>query len=493
MTGSTLPRQAFAAVLVGWIALAGSADAQIVNGSFETGDFTGWIVEDLAVPYYPMSVKAEGTFATMFVKLEPTDGEFAMVNGFDGGGPGTILLAQDVLIPKGRPVLMFDHRAIWSMSGLDRHFRVLVEPEGGGPALATLDVRRASTTIGPQVDTGPVTAGLSLHAFRGDTVRLVFSWEIPEEFTGPAEFQLDNVRLVGRRIDPVERASLFAKLVFAQTGRDQLRLQLSVPVQPGFYPAGEAVTVIVGKVLRSFVLDHSGRASAGDAKLSVRPDNSLPGFQKLVFRVSRSDLLQDLSSTGLGDMDTPKQGITEDVPIRVDLDGLVTKRSLLVVYKASASKSGVARGNAVPGRMDTRLAIALDFDRPDRDLLKLRTFAPTQPGFLPEGRTLTLKVGHTDWAFVLDAEGRASNGAASVRVQRDRRNPALCVVTLLCKQGDLSEALAQDGLTNETTPKAGTPLQFPVRVTLDEPMCQPVFQVDYDARYERFGKAKGGI
>lgn len=493
MTALTLLRQALASALIGWLALAGSADAQIVNGSFETGDFTGWIVEDLADPFYPMSVKAEGTLATMNVKLAPTDGQFAMVNGFDGGGPGTILLAQDVLIPKDRPVLLFDHRAIWNMWGLDRHFRVLVEPEGGGPALATLNVRRASTTGGPNIDTGHVTAGLGLHAFRGDAVRLVFAWEIPEHYTGPAEFHLDNVRLVGRRIDPIERTSLFAKIVFAQTGRDQLRLQLSVPVQPGFYPAGEAVTVIVGKVLRSFVLDHAGRASSADAKLSVRPDRSLPGFQKLVFRVSRSDILPDLSSAGLGDMDTPKQGITEDIPIRVDLDGLVTTRSQLVVYKATKGKSGVARGNAAPGRMDTRLTIALDFDHPDRDLLKLRTFAPTEPGFLPEGRTLTLQIGHTDWAFLLDADGRGSNGTASVRVQRDRRNPALCAVTLLCKQGDLSEAFALDGLTNETTPKAGTALQFPVRVTLDAPMCQPVFEVDYDARFDRFGKAKGGI
>lgn len=143
--------------------------------------------------------------------------------------------------------------------------------------------------------------------------------------------------------------------------------------------------------------------------------------------------------------------------------------------------------------MDTRLAIGLDFDHSDRDRIMLRTFAPVEPGFLPEGRTLKVQVGHAEWAFKLDEDGRGADGPATVRVRRDRRNPAQWTLALTCRHGDVAGLFVQDGMTNETTPKPGEVLQFPVRVTLDAPVCQPAFEVEYTAKYDRFGKAKGGL
>ena len=61
----------------------------LVNGSFETGDFTGWVTQDLTDPLAPLAVGPSGA----------TDGVSGVQTGFDGnGGPGndSIFVAQDV-------------------------------------------------------------------------------------------------------------------------------------------------------------------------------------------------------------------------------------------------------------------------------------------------------------------------------------------------------------------------------------------------------------
>ncbi|RKY18194.1 MAG: hypothetical protein DRQ55_13980 [Planctomycetota bacterium] len=64
---------------------------------------------------------------------------------------------------------------------------------------------------------------------------------------------------------------------------------------------------------------------------------------------------------------------------------------------------------------------------------------------------------------------------------------------LRCKHVHLGPALANDGLVNVTTAKPGEQLQLPVRIMLDATLCQPVFELNYKAKYDKLGKAKGGI
>jgi hypothetical protein len=52
-----------------------------------------------------------------------------------------------------------------------------------------------------EFDTGDATGVVDLSAFVGQTVRLSFDFFVPQNFTGPAFFQLDNVRIVGRKVD----------------------------------------------------------------------------------------------------------------------------------------------------------------------------------------------------------------------------------------------------------------------------------------------------
>ena len=177
----------------------------ITNGSFETGDFTGWITTDLSIPFDELTVAETGT-TTAFAGLggtfpgtgsvTPTDGDFAVNNGFDGGGPGQI--AQDVGIVSAGDVLTYDFRAGWDLenfgAAVDRMFGVDIEPAGGGtPLLSFTDITAPFGTI--TNDTGALTASHDLSSLAGMDVRINFVWDVPENFSGPANGQLDAVRV----------------------------------------------------------------------------------------------------------------------------------------------------------------------------------------------------------------------------------------------------------------------------------------------------------
>ena len=186
-----------AGALLGFAA-AGSAQAQIVNGSFETATFADWVTQDLAVPFFPLGVYLGGTVDTFGWGWTntPTDGVYDAVSGWDGEGPGTIRIAQDAFI--NAPFLTFDYRAAWDLTfgGVtDRTFTVNIEPNGGGGILQSDLILTAveGTTV---FDTGPLSGAVDVSAFMGQTVRISFDLLVPGAFTGPAQFTLDNVQLV---------------------------------------------------------------------------------------------------------------------------------------------------------------------------------------------------------------------------------------------------------------------------------------------------------
>jgi hypothetical protein len=81
------------------------------NCGFETGDFTDWVPMDIVDAFWPLSVDGAGVevWEGFFVS-QPTEGVFAALNGFDGCGPGDIILAQDVNLPAGTMNIDFDYR-----------------------------------------------------------------------------------------------------------------------------------------------------------------------------------------------------------------------------------------------------------------------------------------------------------------------------------------------------------------------------------------------
>jgi len=192
-----------------------SAGATIVNGSFETGDFAGWVTSDIALPFEPLAVLPGGTITGFDGFLGPntvipTDGVFAANHGFDGdgaGAPGLISISQDVGIAAVGDVLTFDYRAGWDLISFappgsgDRVFDVVIEAAGGGGAVFgvfTQLIAPASTDAfgGPDSDTGPLPRIVDLSVFAGTDIRVSFVWTVPDPFTGPANAQLDNVAII---------------------------------------------------------------------------------------------------------------------------------------------------------------------------------------------------------------------------------------------------------------------------------------------------------
>ena len=172
----------------------------VVNGSFETGDFTGWGTKDMAAPFFPLAVRGPGIDPGFgFFTSTPTSGAFAATHGFDGAGPDTIEIFQDVLIPAGfSGTLTFDWRGAWDMAifgaTAPRLFDLVIEPGGGGGPLSTTNILTAApgTTV---LDTGAISETFDLSAFAGLPIRVNFKSTIPENFTGPGHFQIDTVAL----------------------------------------------------------------------------------------------------------------------------------------------------------------------------------------------------------------------------------------------------------------------------------------------------------
>lgn len=186
---------------------AGACVETCDNCSFETADFTGWTTQDLAMPLYALSVVASGVDPSgFFGEVNATDGELLAVSGFDGDGAtgpvNTIELGQDITLRADAPAdLVFDYRIAWnlmefSMPTFDRTFEVHIEPEGGGDVLEIVPVETATIdTIG---DTGQLTATIDLGAYAGDTIFINFVLTVPEDYTGPAQAEIDDVRIVAQ-------------------------------------------------------------------------------------------------------------------------------------------------------------------------------------------------------------------------------------------------------------------------------------------------------
>ncbi|MCG8466206.1 MAG: choice-of-anchor D domain-containing protein [Xanthomonadales bacterium] len=178
------------------------------NCGFETGDFTDWATTDLTMPFGPLAVLMMGPPPPPPPPppprgggggtIIPTQGSYAAFSGFDGNGPGIIEIAQDVSFPNGTTAVTFDYSANVSLfAGMPREFRVEIQPSGGGAAMATQSI----LVVNPgNVDTGPLSETVDVAAFAGQDVRVAFVLDVPENFTGPGFFQLDNI---GAEITPI--------------------------------------------------------------------------------------------------------------------------------------------------------------------------------------------------------------------------------------------------------------------------------------------------
>jgi hypothetical protein len=179
---------------------AGACTETCDDCGFESGTLAAWVTLDLTTPYIALAVQPAGAApgGAQF-SAQPTEGMYALMNGFDGnGGDGTgstIEVGQDISLSAASvPVLLLDYQLSWNNNGmLARTFEVLVEPAGGGAPFETVLV--ASANAGTNSMIPPSTHPLDLSAYAGETVFVRFVWTVPETFTGPGTAQLDHVRI----------------------------------------------------------------------------------------------------------------------------------------------------------------------------------------------------------------------------------------------------------------------------------------------------------
>jgi hypothetical protein len=208
----------------------------LTNGSFETGDFTGWTASangpggcdtDWNVGSSGAATNCGGGGGFGLVNPDtPIDGSFAAYNSFDGDGPQTFSLSQSILVPTS-----VDSGALsWSESGgfLFSFIGPDPEPRIWDVSLGGTSVFSSSFNSDQDIDwiarSFDVTSILAANA--GSTIDLVFSNFIPEFFTGPAGWGLDGVGLEATTALPEPGTmalflfGLLASVRFGQRRRD---------------------------------------------------------------------------------------------------------------------------------------------------------------------------------------------------------------------------------------------------------------------------------
>jgi hypothetical protein len=178
------------------------ASELVINGSFETGTFTGWTAATTGEPFLPWQIGPAGQGALGF-GMQPTMPQSGMLNawhGFDGSGPMHFTLYQDIAIPRCSATaakLSWKDRLQWNFAWTNtatqpRTYTVQVRPTMGSPTTLYSFSTGTDKIIG---DTGWQTHSSDLSAFAGSTIRLWFDAFIPEMYTGPAQFEIDAVSM----------------------------------------------------------------------------------------------------------------------------------------------------------------------------------------------------------------------------------------------------------------------------------------------------------
>ncbi len=184
------------------VSLPAFATELIVNGSFETGTFIGWTPGITGSPFIPWLITPGGNGAGYsLLPTMPQDGLLDAWNGFDGAGPMSYTLYQDINIPRcsaSRPILTWKDRVQWnfaltSTATAPRTYVVQIRPPTTGAPVTLYSFSTGTAhVIG---DSGWKAHNADLSAFAGSTVRLWFEEQIPEVFTGPAQLEIDAVSL----------------------------------------------------------------------------------------------------------------------------------------------------------------------------------------------------------------------------------------------------------------------------------------------------------
>lgn len=175
------------------------AGPQFSNGGFESGDFSGWIASDNGRPgLVPWRVAPAGNFGSF--NTQPREGTMDAYNGFDGEAGYEAYMIQDVYVPSATPALSFYDRIQFDSLNIPsmqpRVYEVQVRDPNTNTILGVLHHQEVLLNGMPKTDLGWVQRQLSLHAYIGQVVRIHVQLNVPESWTGPAQIEFDDFRLI---------------------------------------------------------------------------------------------------------------------------------------------------------------------------------------------------------------------------------------------------------------------------------------------------------
>jgi len=171
----------------------------LVNGGFESGDFTGWTasVNDSG-ELTPWTVAPAGS--GWFGNSAPLEGRFDALNGFDGLAGLEYVLSQNFIVPPditGGELVFHDRIQFDSLglpSALPRVYEATLRDVAGN-RLATLVLQEIELDGSEFTDHGWRRRSVDLLPYAGQPVRVQLSESVPESFSGPAAIEFDDFRV----------------------------------------------------------------------------------------------------------------------------------------------------------------------------------------------------------------------------------------------------------------------------------------------------------
>ncbi len=182
------------------------------NGGFETGNFSGW--NQATSNGSSNTCDTDWTVAstdnicnfTSTVLNNPIEGSFAAFNSFDGNGPQSFIIEQDIFLGAGtiaNAELSWLNSIGWnfnlgSAATQERIFSLGFQDSLdnliGNAFEIKIDTNDGMTGLIDWTSQTTDVTGL-LQGFEGQTVTLVAETFIPQNFSGPATIGFDNVSL----------------------------------------------------------------------------------------------------------------------------------------------------------------------------------------------------------------------------------------------------------------------------------------------------------
>ncbi len=171
----------------------------LTNGGFESGSFAGWIAKWNGVQQR-IGWTAARAGSGFFGNSQPYEGEFSILNGFDGAAGLEYTLSKEISVPEflTRAELEFHDRIQYDglgvPSSLPRIYEATIQDLDGN--VLTQILREELVLNGsPYTDLGWQRRSVDLLPFSGQRIRLQIRQFVPESFTGPASIEFDAFRI----------------------------------------------------------------------------------------------------------------------------------------------------------------------------------------------------------------------------------------------------------------------------------------------------------